>query len=199
MALITGEIPQSNYEAIRERLALVLATELDHQDYIATSELFIKPEIWIGRTVPFDKSEMPALNIMYGSTDFSGDNARNSVSENQYYIDLYYLGKSSDTEDGDELAESRVMRAAATVWAILRNPQYDTLQFSKPSLSRTTVGRIETAQIATQDATNIRFGRVIYTATANEETELKTAETWGQNTTRYKIEQTDKGYKVVTT
>ena len=62
MAQIYNIIPVQNFELIRDRIALILATEVNNQFVLSGNE-DINCDVWLERSTPFDKIENPTINV----------------------------------------------------------------------------------------------------------------------------------------
>lgn len=62
MAQINTIIPVQNFELIRDRIALILATEINNQFVLSGNE-DINCYVWLERSTPFDKIENPIINV----------------------------------------------------------------------------------------------------------------------------------------
>jgi len=192
MAKINNIIPVSNYELIRDRIALILGIELANQ-FVLNGEDFA-PDVYLERTNPFDKTELPAVNVSLASGNYDNKNQGDSRNTVQFHIDVYTSSPSTNSIKGDKQSMFNCQRLIGICRAILENPVYKTLDFEPPSISRSSCDSFGFGKPAENDAQNITQGRIIFSVVCHETTELKTAVQIGSWYTQVKLSDTDKGY-----
>lgn len=192
MAKINGIIPQHNYELIRDRIGLILGIELANQ-FTLNGENFA-PSIFIERVNPFDKIEVPTVNVSLFTGNYDSKNQGDSRGTYQFHVDVYCKAKTSSTIEGDVKAMYNTHRLIGICRAILENPVYKTLDFDAPSISRTSCDSFEFAKTVKDDACNVTMARLVFTVVCHETTELKTARTVQNWYTVVKLSDTDEGY-----
>lgn len=191
---LTALIPQQNFEKVRDRIGLILCEELLNQLDLGMTELQGMEGVWIGRVSPFQESELPAVNVTLDNTAFEGQSAVSVTGQNQYYIDVYTKAKGEDGSDGDKLADRALDRIVGAICAILRFPDYRTLNFSNPSLGGTKVTRFSKGLSNPEDASSSKAMRIEFMVQCPETTELNTTVDIASHYTTVKLAETDKGY-----
>ena len=69
--MINTLIGQQKFELIRDRIAEILSTEIANQATIEGHDLWTENIfVWLERTAPFDKSELPCINVSMSSGEF---------------------------------------------------------------------------------------------------------------------------------
>lgn len=163
MGIITGIIGESAFEKIRNRLYEIVVDELEQQSAITYDDDFLDATVYLERMVPFQLSEMPAVNISFVSGDADKETKNTADRTYGFNIDFYGASPTTSTERGDLRASMRVQRLMAVVDAILRDKRYITLQFQKPFIMNT---RVESVKIGnptdTKDAANVVLGRLVF-------------------------------------
>lgn len=128
--LITSPIPESNFEIIRNQLAVVLATELPAQ-WLLDNTLLKVERVWVERFIPFDSgTELPTAVVTMDSATWMDHNQRSVRGEYLYSIVLYGNAVATGpdtTERGDVRAMVRLQRLVGVVRGILQCPAYNTL------------------------------------------------------------------------
>lgn len=194
MSLLTGIISPHAFEIIRDRIGEILADEIANQYTLTSDEDLNLGEVWIERFVPFDKEELPTINVSLASGAFSGQTQKHTDGVYTYFIDVYTKAKTSETDRGDVLATIRLHRLLGVCRAILENPQYKTLLFTAPFIFNRHFESLSIAEPGTQDAVSSIQGRLTFSVKAIETNELITPILLGIHDTRVKLNLTDKGY-----
>lgn len=194
--MIEALIPIQNFEAVRDRMGLVLQTELENQQYLGAD--IVVPTIYIERGVPFNDTELPAINIQYSGGTFGNKDITQVQGTYNYNIDIVTNNSTDGTDRGDFLAMQAVQRLAGLIRAILDNPLYITLGFARPSLGHVEVGTMQIADRGDTDAKNSAMARVVYTAQVAEGNKLITAPQFEAAFTALKIDTSDEGYMYIT-
>ena len=146
MANIPLITEKDGFEIVRDKIALILATERDLQKAEAAS-LGEDPSLWdfkvyIERSNPFEafnSGDMtPVINVLYdnSSTDLAGsDLSSNQATESLIHIDIMAQAKTAATATGhapgDEQAAREAQRVARIARQILMHGKYEYLQLSK--------------------------------------------------------------------
>ena len=197
--MINGVIPRQNYELVLDRIGSILKEELDNQ-----SE-FGKVSIFKERHVPFNSSQLPALNVMMETADYAGQDVISTQGTYVYIIEGQYAAPDRVEEGSDKLHDYRgdtrsmvlLQRLMGVVRAILENPIYYTLGFIAPSIGNRHVARMYFMKQINQDTSNVMLGRVIFSVRVHETSNLIDAPLIKENTTRVKLDLTDQGYQWV--
>jgi len=193
MAKINGIIPVQNFEQVRDRICEILAEELANQ-YDLTGDSEFNPTVWMERTVPFDKTEMPAINVRLNSIDFGNEDVKSSDANCLFYIDCYTSSADTDDSEGDKTAAINLQRIMGIVRAILKNPQYKTLAFTAPFNCTAKINRLYIGDTNTSDALSTTVGRIEYAVRVPENVALLNGTTLGTHSTTVTLGATDKGY-----
>lgn len=193
MSVINGIIPQQNFELVRDRIGQVLADEFARQ-FVLTANPDFDLDVWIERFIPFDKEELPTINVSLSAGTFANQTTKQTEGTYTYFIDVHTKAKTTDTDKGDELATTKLHRLLGMCRAILENPGYKTLGFDAPYLGNRRIDRLDIADPGNQEATSARMGRLSFTVRVVETTELLDAPLLTSNFTTVKIHTTNKGY-----
>lgn len=195
MAVLRQIIEPQNFELVRDRIASILLLEIEHQVYLGSD--VVQPGIYVERMVPFDKTELPCINVQFGNGKYDGKDVRQAEGGYNYFIDCHCSAPSTSDDDGDVMAMQKMQRLMGVCRAILENPSYRTLDFTPPSLTRVRVMAIDTAAPGIQDGINSAMGRITFNVQVEESVELKTAVGIANSYTGIKLNLTDKGYKYI--
>ena len=179
-AKITSVISSSNFELIRDRIAQILAIELANQ-YILSADELLNLDVWTERFIPFDKTDLPAVNVAFISNTYDHLTPITAVSTNKFYIDISANALHSEDGinlDGDKLAILKVQKLTSIVRSILEHPAYIKLDFDTMIIRHTEVSDIQISiPENVQDSLNTVTGRVIFTVDATDvEPELQPIE-----------------------
>lgn len=193
MSLINGIIPNQNFEIVRDRIAEILATEFSSQ-FILTSNSDFDLDVWLERFIPFDKEELPAINVGLATGTFSGHDQKKTDGTYTYFIDAYAKADSSENDQGDTKANIKLQRLLGMIRAMLENPRYKTLGFDPPSIFNRHCESLSIADPGKQDATSSVMGRITFLVKVPETVELINPVLLGRMDTRVKLHETDRGY-----
>lgn len=193
MSLINGIIPQQSFELVRDRIGQILALEIANQ-FTLTSNSDFDLDVWVERFVPFDKEELPTINVSLATGGFTGHTQKSTDGTYTYFIDVFTKAISTDDEKGDQMASVKLQRLLGMCRAILENPRYKTLGFDPPSIFNRHCESISIAEPGKQDATSSVMGRLAFSVKVLETVELIDPVLIGRSDTRVKLYETDKGY-----
>lgn len=193
MAQIYNIIPVQNFELIRDRIALILATEVNNQ-FVLSGNDDINCDVWLERSTPFDKIENPTINVSLSSDTFDSKNQTDVRSTAVFNIDCFTNSKTTDVQDGDQKSMFKLHRILGICRAILENQIFKTLNFTPPFICRTSIDSINIANPNGNDATNQTMGRLAFTVVFHEETPALTANLVAQWYTTVKLDTTNQGY-----
>lgn len=201
-ALINHSIPAQRFEDIRDRIALILQTELDNQ--VANYYLeALHSTVYIERTIPVNADaeldEHCVIIVSLASGTYDNQHMANADGTYSFNIDVYASAKSTNDDMGDKLANVILHRVAGACRAIVQDPVYKTLGFNAPSISRVLVSEIQVADHTTKnrmglDAENVNMARVTVQVRANESVALLTAVAFQQSSTAMTLYLSAKGY-----
>jgi hypothetical protein len=190
-------ISQSNFEAVRDRIASILKEEMDNQSLLHSNDLDYTADFYTERYVPVDKSEGNVIVVDIAGGTLSNQTPVTQSFECTYNIDIYTEGKETSSNTGYYNSSVKLHRLAGLVRHILQSPYYDRLNFSNGVIERRSVSKIDFANVNNeQDGSFSRMGRVTLTVNINEESNGITPIDAGGYDTVIKIEETEKGFKL---
>jgi len=202
MALLKEAIPVQNWEQIRDQIGAILKLEIEEQKNLQSPSVPIldkDPRVFIDRLVPLDKSELPAINIFMDSGTFDKQDVESVDGLYTFNIDFYNkasFGSSAEDDRGDQRSLNELQRLMGICRGIIQAAQYQTLGFTKPSVThRMTKGIEITDPTKTQDGANMAHGRLILEVRHIETNELFVATDLAESFTKVKLYDTDKGYE----
>lgn len=194
MSKLTTEIGPRAYELIRNRIAEILIDEFDNQ-FLFSYDPDIDLDVEVERFVPYQISEMNAVNVMLARGDFDNKTAVKSDGNFRFIIDCYANAESTETERGDSLAMFKLQKIMGICQAILESPYYLTLGFARPFIEHTRVELIEISQpINVQEATSMVAGRITFIVRAAQNADTLVPNLIDGYNTGVKIGLTDRGY-----
>lgn len=196
MAKIQWPIPISKSERVRDRIALILADELEYQ-----ASCYYVPEaestVFIERSMPMDKIEMPAVNVCCVKGSFDNKNQGSVDGMWEYAIFGQYSSPSTDDDHGDKLAMIKLQRLMGAIKYILEDPIYKTLGFTAPFLSTSIVGEIIYSGAEKKDGLSTVFARLTYQVKLPESNKLLQGTVSNEYVTTATIGTTGEGYLYV--
>ncbi len=194
MSKIVVEITEQRFELIRNRIAQILTDELNGQFVITSNPLFTA-KVWLERFIPFDKTELPAINVTFFNSNYDNQTPIASIGTNVYNIQVVTFAKDTDTERGDVLAIKKCEKLCGVIRYILENPNYLELEFNNPRfVSNVKIRGINISDPASnQDGFHSVSGQVICEVTAEELNGELTALEAERYTTMMKMDETEKG------
>lgn len=194
MAKILGQIPQQNFEIIRDQIGAILTLELADQTDAGADEF----EVWSERVVNWNNEEKKVINVTFDNAPYDNHNPKSRTGENQYFIDVIALAQhegDAKTEKGDVLASLLVQRIAGVIAYILSSPEYYYLDFQPGLIQSRWVSEIKTGKLQEQDATHRQVCRVTFKVKANELVGDLTGVQTLISSSQVKLDDTDKGHK----
>jgi len=194
MAKINTIIPQQNFELIRDRIGEILADEISNQ-YALTSSTDTVPVIWISRCVPFDKEELPAINISLARIDYSSKDARSVEGLDNFNVDVYASSPNKAGGNGDKLASIKVQKIVGLCRSILENPIYRTLGYAPPFNGQVYVNSVVCPDPENvPDLLNTIVARLEFIVRCQEGISLIEAPLLVASSASVKIAESEKGY-----
>jgi hypothetical protein len=194
MSVITTLLPQQNFELIRDRIGAILSDELSNQSMLHGNNADINPTVFIERTVAFNHSEMPALNVMLARGTYDGQTVKQSDGTYLFNVDVYHKSKSSSGKKGDSEAVFKLHRLLGLVRAILEHELYKTLGFTPPFIMSRKVLDLTVADPESTDAGSTAMGRVVFQVKVIENNPASVPSLIAGYDTEVKLELTDKGF-----
>jgi hypothetical protein len=196
-ALIKGVIPRRGFELIRDRLCWILAVEFANQLVLTGDYDLQLDKIYMERMVPFDHTELPALNVGVERGDYSGQHQGHADGVARFFVECNTKGESDieSGQRGDTASKIWVQKLLGVAWAIIENPVYKTLGFAKGELiSHRHCESFVFAEPTRQDAENVTMCRLAVVVKYAETTELLDAAPIGALDTRVFLHESEKGY-----
>lgn len=194
MARILTPITSQAYERIRDRIGEILADELVVQAAIEYADE-LDAEVFVERFIPFDKEDMPCVNVLLGTGNYDNKAAVKVDGTYTYNIDCYMTCKTKTGKNGDSEASFKLQKLMGVCRAILENTQYKTLGFTPPFISHTEVRSISIANpVNNQDATSVVMGRITFIVRVPEFTTPVLPSLLAGYDTVMKLNLTNKGY-----
>lgn len=195
MAKILQQIPQQGFEVVCARIAEILAEEFAHQYAVY---LGLNPTVWLERSIPFDETEYPAINVALDHGDYSGATVKKVDGEYVFNVDCYTAAPTSGVNGGDKLSALNLHKILGMCRSILQNPCYRTLGIAAPFLAAVSVNGIRIAAPSNvQDAISTGIGRLEVKMQMPETVELQKGIIIGGSDTTVKLALTDQGYKYI--
>lgn len=194
MALINYILQPRNFELIRDRIGLILADEIANQ-FTLTSNSDINATVYVERLIPFDKTEMPCINVLLDRGDFDNISVKQADGTYNFFIDVYAKSLSTQGSNGDKLSAIALQKIVGLVYSILEDTQYRTLAFAAPSVQHTQITNFQIAGPQNnQDAVSTTMARLIFSVKITESVKLLDADDIQGWETSVTLAETDKGY-----
>jgi hypothetical protein len=194
MSKINSIIPSRPFELIGERIAQILAIELYYQT-AATYDDTIDATVYYERSVPFDFTDLPAVNVSFAGTDNSNEKQQHKDSLYEFEIDIYTMAKTNDVDFGDKISTLRCHKLAGIIDFILSHPVYKTLDFPPGLIGGVYVKSLKINDPkGRQDAEMIKMARLQFQVRSFEQTTFQETTEASVYSTQVKIAETDKGY-----
>ena len=196
MAELKAITPRA-YELIRDKIGLILATELPKQATL-NADTRLNSTVFVERFVPVEDSEIldSALVIVSLSDSSFGLETNYTVDgEFTFYIDCYEKAKATAGNKADERASFRLQRIAGVIHGILSDSQFNTLKFARPFIENTTIKSIKIADPKNaMDASSVVMARIEFVVRAAESKQLIDPVPIVGYTTQAVLGLTDLGY-----
>jgi len=198
MAIINNAIPTANFELIRDRIGYILAEEFGYQ-YTLTGNDALNATIWVERTTPFDKTELPAINIQFIKTDYDTRDQKMVQTENRFLFSVYAKSPTVGSVEGSVISLLNVQKMMRMVRAIMQHPAYRTLYgdgtnpLSVRSINFTS--QVIPDEKPIMDSTNTRSGFLELVVSSIERVELANGLPCLSVGTLVKVNETELGYR----
>jgi len=216
MPLIPNEIPQQNFEKIRDRIALIIYQEIENQwsnfndsdlqAPLPNAQISTTPEslkVYVDRSIAIDESECPVVNVVFNGAPYENNNPLRAEGLNTFFIEVYTKAMANEPvngipteKDADRLANIKLQKIMGKIAFILRHSYYKTLGFAPGFIGNTKVASIQIADPRDPNfnANGCVYGRVTFEVRATEEvTPVETRDMNGFYTTVV-LYNSDKGY-----
>tara|TARA_R110002126_G_scaffold53535_10_gene144567 strand:+ start:621 stop:1202 length:582 start_codon:yes stop_codon:yes gene_type:complete len=185
---ILGPIPIQSFESARDMIATILTTEFAVNTII--------PTIYTERVQEIDKSNMPAVNIVFeGLANDSLDNSDNSGTYT-FNIDCYANGKATQTKTAGSNASIDLHRLISICKQVLLNAAYKNLLFGDDMVVNSRAIRsIQTADpFQGKDANGTVMARLVFTLKLSDEMEKGTTVDVNKIVTTVNVKPGDSGF-----
>jgi hypothetical protein len=193
MSIIEGVIPPASFEIIRDRIGAILTDEIKNQATLS-NDSEINAVVHIERFIPFDKTELPAINIMVARGNFEPQSVIQTNGTYLYNIDVYTRAKSDVAIKADSLSMFRLHRLLGIIRSILENSKYLTLGFARPFIVSRKVVDLSVHDPDSKDALSSVMGRLTFEVKAPERGELVEPRNFQGFDTRAKLNLGANGY-----
>lgn len=193
MSLINTIIPPQAFEIVLPRIGEILATELPNQATLSGNN-DINAKVFVERLVPFDHTDLPAVNVCIAQGDMGGQSAIQSDGTYTFYIDVHTKCKSVTGQKADLASSFKLYRLLGLVRAILEDTRYQTLGFAAPFIMRRYVQQIGIQISPVKDTVTAVVGRVTFMVKVAENNGTVLPLDLAGYTTTVKLEETEKGY-----
>lgn len=192
------DIATQRFEIIRDQVALIIFNELQNQLTRRPLETEFGAGVWIERGIPFAHTELPAVKVYFAKSTYDEDGRVSSQGTCQINIEVTAKGRSSLTEEADEVAAKICQKLLGAIRFILKHPTYNRLAFTgRPYIKGITVTDIRMAEPTEQgDGFRTVAGQMILEVRYEEDNGDLTTETQLNSFTTVKISDTEKGYKL---
>jgi hypothetical protein len=187
-------IPPESFEFVRDRIAEILLEEITNQFALGGEDALNLTQVALERTVPFDKEEMPCINVNMQRSTQETQVAVNTDEVALFNIDCYQSGITTGTNKGDVLAKLKLHRLMGVVRSILENPRYKTLGFAPGFIMNRHMVSMDFAPVDPMDGLSVSMGRDLFSVKIPENTELITPTVAAGFDTEMRLNLTDKGY-----
>lgn len=195
---INGVIPIQNFFLVRDKIATILGSEFENQEYL-TGDKDLEITVQAGRSRAIDKTEIPFINVMIGRMSFDNSNQGQDDNTVTYYVDVYAKSKASAEKAGDLSAADKLNKMISVARVILVNPIYSTLGFEPGFIGYRTIREVEFSDPNNnKDGVVTQMARIVFDVKM-----LETAKTYQEfvrvnsSHTTVKISDTEKGYKYI--
>lgn len=193
MPLLNQPIGEQSFEIIRDRIGLILADEIDNQATL-TYDPDLDLTVWVERTVSFDKSELPAVNISLARGTYEGQTAIQTDGTYLYNIDVFVNSVSKNNISGDVDSKFKLHKILGVCRAILENVQYKTLGFPPAFVMNRHIVDLNIADTSAQDGNYTSMGRLVLSVRVPENSQIPSAELIAGISTSIKLSQSNQGY-----
>lgn len=192
--IITESIGPGSFELVRNRIAEILYVELSDQVAMNYEEWMAVDRVYIGRYVPFNESELPAINVGIGRLDLDNHDQEQADGLGIYYIDVHMGAKSGPGVDGGALANARMHSLVNMCAKILQHSEFKTLGFDPPFIMYRRVMQLLFNPPETKDNFSVSVGRIVMHVKAPEEFGLYNPDYLEGYQTQVKMHESEAGY-----
>lgn len=187
-------IPKGAHELIRDRIAEILTIEIGKQ-FILSYDKDFDLSVFIERNTPIDKTELSVVNVFVLEGNYSNKNQGSVDGAFQIIVDIETNSETIGDKGGDYLSSLKCQKILRVCRYVLEDPEYKTLGFAPPFISRVYVSNFKIGQKQNMnDGLNSMLGRITFNVVANEKNSLIDPPLITGYETQLKIAESDKGY-----
>jgi hypothetical protein len=168
MSKIKNIIPEAAFERIRDRIAIIICDEMDGQYKMTQDEDLNIKKTFLERSVPFDVSDLPAINVGVDSCTWDNKHQGNTRANVVITVDCVSSGVFTTEERGDTRSSKASQKIAGKVRYILEDPIYQYLDFAKPFIAKTLVSEMKFGMPSPLDGKNVMLSRIFFHVEAND-------------------------------
>lgn len=196
MALITENIPVQGSEIVLNRLGAILFLEISNQ--VTQQSISDEVQVYISSQNPYDKSSDVLINVRPDSVNFNGQTQEGMQGENIFNIDIFTQGRSTSVISGNTESKDKMQRYLGFVRYILASTKYKTLDLPYGLIGGVNVQSIQhDLTYNPDDANAISFARLQVSIRINESQELWNTNPFEGLDTVIKLDDTEKGFKII--
>jgi hypothetical protein len=188
-------IPPRDYEIIRDRIGLILKTEIFRQSAINYDDS-IDADVYVQRSKPISPEECPLVNVMIDDGQFSNHDPISMDGLYNFFIDIVTTAKGTDEQRGDSRSAYISHRIAGICQGILRSPEWADLGFGTNGsliISRTTLNSFSSGVVEQGEATNLTVTRIIFSVLSSEQEPEQTGVELNQSFSQFYLGETQNG------
>lgn len=196
MSIIDEIIPEQGFEKVLTQIGIVLFDEFTAQ--------FIKQaltpdfSVFIERTAPYDKSENVMINVNLENIGYDNQNETTAQGKTIYNIDLFVSSQGDEVTKGHTKSQMALHKYMGWIRYILSSHKYKTLGLPLGLIGGTTVENLQFDDNYGENAAgNVRMARGVFSVRILENQELWDGIELAGNTSQFKLDQTDLGYKLI--
>jgi len=195
MPLINEILAPMNFEAIRDRIASIVKSELLNQSVLQNLPK-LNANVFAERLVPINYTEMPAINCMLAKGNYDELVALSKDGNYQFNIDIYTCSETIGLTRADFQSVKDCQQLTGLIFKILMHWKYRRLNFAPPLIEHTEINEIKFADPDQRNETmSVMMARIIFLVRCNETiAPLTNATVIDGNLTSVKINDTNIGF-----
>lgn len=195
-SVINYIIPTQRFETIRDAIGVIIAQELAKQKTLTTNVLF-DAVTYVERFMPFDNTELPAVNVYFNDSKFSNQDHVSATAEMTFYVDVTTSAYDSASNRGDKQASINCHKLLGVLRAILSSGEYRFLGLSQGIIQQRAVTDLQmSAPQPIGDSLHVISGRLTLKIKANEINSDLSSIVLTEIFTNFTIEETGLGNKI---
>lgn len=194
-------IGSSNFELVRDKIALILKEELDNQALLRGSGNPVIPnsdytaDVYIERFVPVDKSEPNVIIVSLNNSNLDNRTPISQSNECSFSIDVFTTAQQTSSNFGYYNSAVKLHRLIGLIRHILMSPYYDRLSFSNGIVESRAITQFQFSEVRDeQDAIFSRMARATFNVRMIETSNQITPVTAEGYDSIIKIEETENGF-----